>query len=120
MKVKALDVAAIVVSLAVVGAFALGAWGGGPPAQVVVEASGTRFRYPLAQDRVERVAGPLGDTVVEIRGGRVRVIDSPCPDKLCVAAGEVTRQGQFVACLPNRVSVSPEGRDETGVDGTAF
>lgn len=120
MKVKPLDVLAIALSLAAVAAFALGAYGGGDAGQVVIEASGTRYRFPIGQDREERFAGPRGDTVVAISGGTVRVVDSPCPDKICVAAGAISRTGQFVACLPNRVSVSLEGRDDPAVDGTAF
>ncbi|MCX7030756.1 MAG: NusG domain II-containing protein [Spirochaetes bacterium] len=120
MKLKSLDIAAIVVSLAVVAAFSIGAYGGGDAGQVVVEASGTRYRFPVSTDRVERFAGPRGDTVVAISGGTVRVVDSPCPDKICVAAGPISRKGQFIACLPNRVSISLEGHDEPTADGTAF
>jgi hypothetical protein len=121
MKVKPLDVAVILLSLAVVAAFSVRAYGGGSDAaQVVIEASGTRFRFPISVDRVERIAGPRGETVIQISGGTVRVLDSPCPDKICVAAGAISRPGQFIACLPNRVSITLEGRDEAVADGTAF
>jgi len=120
MKLKPLDIAAIVVSLAVVAVFSVSAYGGGDAGQVVVEASGARYRFPISTDRVERFAGPRGDTIVEISGGTVRVVDSPCPDKICVAAGVISRTGQFIACLPNRVSVALEGRDEPTADGTVF
>jgi hypothetical protein len=120
MKTKPLDIAVIVLSLAVVAGFSVAAYGGGDAGQVVIEASGTRYRFPLSTDRVERFAGPRGDTVVEIRAGAVRVLDSPCPDKICVAAGAIARTGQFIACLPNRVSVTLEGRDDPPTDGTAF
>jgi hypothetical protein len=120
MKVKPLDIVAIALSLAVIAGFSIGAYGGGDAGQVVIEASGTRYHFPISRDRVERVSGPLGDTIVAIEGGTVRVVDSPCPDKICVAAGRISHTGQFVACLPNRVSVSLEGRDEPTVDGTAF
>jgi len=120
MKLKALDLAAIVVSLAAVAVFSIGAYGGGAAGQVVVEASGARFRFPVATDRVERFAGPRGETIVEISNGTARVLDSPCPDKTCVAAGAISLSGQFIACLPNRVSISLEGKDEPTTDGTAF
>ncbi len=120
MKLKLLDIAAIVLSLVVIAGFSIGAYGGGDPGQVVIEASGIRYLYPISQDRVERIAGPLGDTIIEIRNETVHVVDSPCRDKVCVAAGAISHTGQFVACLPNRVSVSFEGRDEPDVDGTAF
>jgi hypothetical protein len=120
MKLKALDIAAIVISLAAVAAFSIAAYSGGDAGQVVVEASGIRYRFPISTDRVERFTGPRGETIVEISGGTVRVVDSPCPDKICVAAGAISRTGQFIACLPNRVSVTLEGQDEPITDGTAF
>lgn len=120
VNVKPLDIAAIALSLAAVAAFSVAAYTGGDAAQVVVEASGNRYRFPITTDRVERFAGPRGDTIVEISDGTVRVVDSPCPDKICVAAGAITRTGQFIACLPNRVSIVLEGRDAPAVDGTAF
>jgi hypothetical protein len=120
MKLKALDIAAIAISLAAVAVFSVGAYGGGDAGQVVVEASGARFRFPVSEDRVERFTGPLGDTIVEISGGTVRVLDSACPDKLCVAAGSISRTGQFIACLPNRVSITLEGHDAPVADATAF
>jgi hypothetical protein len=120
MKLKALDLAAIVLSLAAVAVFSIGAYGGGDAGQVVVEASGARFRFPISTDRVERFAGPRGDTIVAISGGTARVLDSPCPDKICVAAGSISRTGQFIACLPNRVSITLEGHDAPVADGTAF
>ena len=120
MKLTLLDIAAVVISLAAVAAFSIAAYGGGDAGQAVVDASGTRYRFPISTDRVERFAGPRGDTIVEIRGGTVRVVDSPCPDKICVAAGAISRTGQFIACLPNRVSVALEGLDEPITDGTTF
>ncbi len=120
MKFKPLDIAAIVISLAAVAAFSIGAYGGGDAGQVVVEASGVRYRFPITTDRVESFAGPRGDTIVEISDATVRVTTSPCPDQICVAAGSISRTGQFIACLPNRVSVTLEGRDAPTTDGTAF
>ena len=121
MKLKALDILAIALSFAVVAAFSVAAYGGrGAAGQVVVESSGARYFFPLGQDRVERIPGPRGDTIVEVHAGSARVIDSPCPDKVCVASGSISRTGQWIACLPNRVLVRIEGRGEPTVDGTAF
>ncbi len=56
-------------------------------------------------DREVRVAGPLGETVVEIRAGRVRVKSDPSPRQLCVRQGWL-RPGETALCLPNQVSVA--------------
>ena len=63
-----------------------------------------------------RVEGPLGVTTIEIAKGRVRVLDSPCPYKLCVKAGAIGKAGELVVCVPNRVVVRIEGGSRKGVD----
>lgn len=55
-------------------------------------------------DREITVPGPLGTTLVEIKGGRVRVKSDPGPHQICVRQGWLM-PGQVAICLPNRVSV---------------
>jgi len=55
---------------------------------------------------------------IEIDGGRARVIDSPCRDRLCVHAGWLERPGDVAVCLPRRVIVEIRGAGR-GVDGVA-
>jgi hypothetical protein len=121
MKLKALDFLAILLSLLAVSAFSIAAYAGNDTAQdVVIEASGTRWIYPLNADRQERVAGPLGDTVVIIKGGRAFVEDSPCPDKLCVHMPAISRPGQWIGCLPNRVFVRVRGGSGQDIDELSY
>jgi hypothetical protein len=40
----------------------------------------------------------------------VQVISSPCPEKICVKTGRISKPGQWIACLPNRVFISIRGR----------
>lgn len=70
----------------------------------VVSLAGTR-NEPLAGPRDLAVAGPLGTTTVRVEPDGARVTDSPCPQRLCVAAGKISRSGEVVACLPNRVAL---------------
>lgn len=111
--------------VALVTALALGAGGAlwwpeaGHPAAVEVVSPDGVVVLAFGTGRVE-VAGPLGATVVEVghRGGRV--VASPCPTERCVRTGEVTRPGQVVACLPNRVAVRVVGgAPKDGVDAVA-
>lgn len=62
------------------------------------------YSLPLNQDKTVSVAGPLGTTVVEIRGGHVRVADSPCRNGLCKHQGWTSRGA--IVCLPNRVVIT--------------
>ncbi len=79
------------------------------PLQVEVQDPEGTFLYPLDQDRTLEAHGPLGITTIEVVQGKVWVEDSPCVNKVCVAAGVIRHSGQFVACLPNRVFVRITG-----------
>jgi hypothetical protein len=110
VKLKLLDWLAITFCLAVVAGFGLYAYGGRARAgDVVIEASGTQWIYPLDADRTEAVKGPIGETIVVIEGGKAFVRDSPCPDKLCVHMPAISQPGQWIACLPNKVFVRVRG-----------
>jgi hypothetical protein len=111
----------IALSCAVVAGFSVYAYGGRARAgQIVIEASGATWIYPLDVDRTQAVRGPIGDTLVVIRGGRALVADSPCPDKLCVHMPSISLPGQWIACLPNRVFVRVKGEDAQEIDDLSY
>ncbi len=77
--------------------------GGGD--RVVVKQAGRVFLEASPRlNRMVAVPGPLGETQIEIRDGRVRVAADPSPRQLCVRQGWI-RPGEAAVCLPNRVSV---------------
>ncbi len=61
------------------------------------------MRLDLSGRREVGVRGWQGDSVFEIRDGSVRMVESACPDKLCVRSGWISRPGESIVCLPNRV-----------------
>lgn len=120
--VRPLDYLALLLAvLTVVGASIFAYGGNAQASEVSIENDEGTFLYPLDQDRLVQVSGPLGETIVEIEGGRVHVHESPCRDKICIAAGWLDTTGQWTACLPNRVFVRVEGgQSEDGVDAQTF
>ncbi|MGA2545163.1 MAG: NusG domain II-containing protein [Rectinemataceae bacterium] len=122
MRLKPLDIVIAIAAVGVIAFTAVVAYGpGGGQASAVLTGKGGEWVYPLSVDRVIRVAGPLGDTIVEIQNGAIRIKDSPCPNKTCIAAGSIERTGQWLACLPNQVMVRIEGRRaDAGVDASAY
>jgi len=84
---------------------------------VLIDADGKpAYVLPLNEDKTVSVEGSEGKTIVEIRGKRVRIMDSPCRNKLCIRQGWVETGG--VVCLPNKVVVTIRGHEENdrGVD----
>ncbi len=119
---RPLDYLAIGFSIMLVVGAALFAYGNRIAAsEVSIQSDEGTFLYPLDQPRRVGVRGPLGETFVRIEDGRARVDESPCRDKICIAAGALRMTGEWSACLPNRVFVRVEGADdEDGVDAQTF
>ena len=121
--VRPLDlvIIALVIGLTVFSGFAI--YGNrGKSARLVIEGPSGRWLYPLDRDVTVPITGPLGDTVVEIKGGKARIARSPCPNQTCVAAPAIDRPGEWNACLPNEVIIRVEndgGEKDGGIDAFA-
>jgi hypothetical protein len=75
-------------------------------------------RLALTHDQIVSVTGPLGETLVEVRGGKIRIKRSPCPHQVCVEMGFREKSGEVIACIPNRIAVRIiRGEKESDVDG---
>ncbi len=109
-RTTALDKAIVVVLFA--SALAGAAWAATAPGgeRIVAESAGRIvFTAPLGADRTFSLQGPLGETIVALRGGAARILDSPCVHKVCMGMGEVGRSGDLLACVPNRIILRIEG-----------
>lgn len=73
----------------------------------------------LRHDTDLTIHGPLGDSILEVRKGRLRFVASPCRGKQCIHSGWLSRVGDFAACLPNRVSVTLLGAT-ANYDGVSY
>jgi len=99
-------VLAVAVALAPV-LFAAAWSGGGGQAYVEVYRPGQATeRLVLTGDRTVHVHGSLGESVIELHGGRVRFVHSPCRAKRCVLAGWQHTPGSVAACVPNQVAIA--------------
>lgn len=104
-------------------------------AKVIIESGGDLYaRYPLSEDRTvvvpapkqDRVDAPAADSedpassqydyynVVEISGGTVSVTEASCKNQVCVKHGAISRSGESIVCLPNRLVVRIENGSEEG------
>lgn len=109
-RVTPADVALAVV-LALAGAYLVASNGPSVPgATVEIRAPGRAVEVlDLGQARMVGVTGLRGVTVIAIAGGRVSVVSSACPNKVCVRQGEISRCGEWIACVPNGVAVTITG-----------
>ena len=117
MEQKTGDYVVLALSVLVIAGFALQVYSQDFDTPVVsIESDGTKWVYPIDEDREIAIEGPLGETVVEIKDNLVRIRESPCSNKICVSRGWMNNPGQWAACLPNMVMVSIEGKARGDVD----
>ena len=70
-----------------------------------------------------------GETTIEVNGyqggvnkvvindGKVSMTEADCPDELCVKTGKISRVGETIVCLPQRVVVEIKGsQDDDSID----
>lgn len=64
---------------------------------------------PLEEETEYSVMGPLGETIIQVKSGKVRVISDPGPQQLCVLQGWISRAGDSLVCLPNQIIIHIPG-----------
>ena len=64
-------------------------------------------RYSLDGDGIYAING--GTNTIEIKDGRVRMLEAQCPNHLCIRQGWIRFEGQSIVCLPNKVTVTVRG-----------
>ncbi len=74
-------------------------------------------RYPLTEDMTERIALPDGAyNLLVIQDGKADVTEASCPDGNCVRHRAVSKKGQSIVCLPNKLVVEIENGEEAEFD----
>lgn len=64
----------------------------------------------------EYIFPEVPDMVFTVENGAVSVTESGCGDKICVRTGKISRGGEAIICVPNRVAVTIETGGESDVD----
>ena len=89
----------------------------GAGARAVVTVDGQEIgSYPLQKSGTFPLNG--GTNILVVENGEAWVSEADCPDKVCMGMGRISRNGEFIACLPNRLLIVVEGAaEQSPVDG---
>ncbi len=68
-------------------------------------------RFSLSEDREEVIETKNGKNILIIKDGKADMTEASCPDGLCVRQRAVSKTGETIVCLPNRVTVTIIGGD---------
>ena len=90
-------------------------------AQVKVTVDGSLYdTYPLEKEQEIAIEkdGVVTNRLV-IRDGVADMIEADCPDKLCVHQKAISKTGETIVCLPNKVVAEIIGSEESELDSVA-
>lgn len=81
--------------------------------------------YPLSEDRTFSVEGREGEIRGEIKDGEVRVVFSPCKNKVCALSPPLRSEGEWIACVPGEVIIriaasGPSASGRRRLDSVAY
>ena len=70
--------------------------------------------YDLQEDCVIEI----GDTnECQIKGGKVTMLYGDCPDQVCVHSAAISKNGQAIICMPNKVVLEIiDGKEDDQID----
>ena len=72
--------------------------------------------WPLSEDRTVEIGD--GNRLV-IKDGKADMVWADCPDKLCVKQRAISRNKESIICLPNKVVVEADSKENSEFDAVA-
>ncbi len=84
---------------------------------VTVTVNKTVFgEYPLNRDTVVEIRANGHLNILVIKDGHAFVESADCPDGICASHRPISRDGESIICLPNKVVISVSANDENTPD----
>lgn len=74
-------------------------------------------RYSLSEDQTVTLNGGTNTLVIE--DGYADITDADCPDQLCVDQKKISKNGESIICLPNKLVVSIVSSEERDFDAVS-
>lgn len=116
MRLKKMDIVLIlaVCIVAVGGLIVYSVIGSKDAGIVVVEVDGEVYgEYSLNENHEVFI----NDTnLLMIENGVVNMYEADCPDQICVEHKPISKNGETIVCLPNKVVVTVTGAEESELD----
>lgn len=77
-------------------------------------------RYSLLEDNVYIISGETGYNLLVISGGEAFITDADCPDGLCMKQKPISRKGESIICLPHKLVIQVEAKEESDLDAVTY
>ena len=81
--------------------------------EVIVTVEGKEvYKTSIKKDQIYQIPEKNGTNVMQIKDGKVTMIEATCPDHYCIKQNAVDEHGGSIICLPNKVVIEGENTAE--------
>ena len=81
--------------------------------EVIVTVEGKEvYKTSIKKDQIYQIPEENGTNVMQIKDGKVTMIEATCPDHYCMKQKAVDEHGGSIICLPNKVVIEGENTAE--------
>jgi hypothetical protein len=74
------------------------------------------YKIALSSDKEYEITVPNGEAVINVTDGKLFITSAPCPRKICVNGSPISKRGESLICVPNRMFIKIDGKEERGLD----
>jgi hypothetical protein len=79
---------------------------------LVIKTSDSVYEISFKDEGSHVIDGHAGQATLVVKNGEAFLRNAPCPLKICEAMGPVSRSGEVILCLPNRIYIRVTGEEE--------
>ncbi len=84
----------------------------------LVEVAGKlMYKISLKENQSITLNGKYGKNILVVENGFVFMQSAECPEQICRKIGKISRVGETIVCLPNKIVVLIEGGGKRVLDG---
>ncbi len=107
-------------SVALIAQAALGSWNtSSMPLEAGIYHEGKLLkRLSLQEDRQYSLED--GKMLIEVKGGKIRVVKSDCPRQVCLRIGWIAHPGEAITCVPFKTVIEIGSTGKTALDAVVF
>lgn len=115
MKIKIGDIVVVLIFLLIIAVsffFTFKFFNSSENVYAYIKVKDTEYVYPLDKDCILEFQGEKGKSILEIKNGTIRFLESTCFDSTCIKMGEAgLGKTRYLACLPNMIIVTIKGKN---------
>ena len=83
---------------------------------IFISSNGQNVTIPLSKDTLLNLSGPIGNSKLKIENHIVYITNAPCSQRICQHQGRISKIGQSLICVPNKIVVQIMGKRKSNLD----